>query len=141
MTNKLTEVMEKIIEEIVREFHKKCHESFGLGGFLTTDYGGEDVSPSWQIDDATAVNWLRTTLTTFKSSIEKEAEERGKVIGCNSLYEDGFKEGRTAALDEAIDALEGLKRASKSDVGKELDIVWNASLDAAIKILTNLKNK
>ncbi len=54
-----------------------------------------------------------------------------------SEFEVGFKEGRTAALDEAIGAIKTIDFEKVSDDGHTLLI----SKPAAIKILTNLKEK
>ncbi len=98
----------------------------------------------------TTKDWLRTTLTTFKSSIEKEVYGREETVYATGLRT-GRKEGRTAALDEAIVTLSaektGLGTANdmleQDPTDKEIAFIsgHDAAINAAIKILTNLKEK
>ncbi len=113
------------IDEIVREFEDKCE--YGKNQPFAIDYMDE-ILP--QIKD-----WLRTTLTTYHSNLIQEAEERGRMAGkvkeFHLAYPEGFKEGRTQAIQEAIEKLHYANRY-------ELDGKWNAARDEDIKILQDL---
>ena len=113
------------IERIVREFESKLHLSFGLGGFLTTDYSGENTEvPIWDMDEDTAKKWLRDTLTTFKAHIEAALLEEiatkveaGKDTdrinsGSEARYREGL--GFNSAKDEDL----AIITTRKEQIGK-----------------------
>lgn len=69
----------QIIEEAVAIYRKRANESFAKGGFLTTDYPGENGVNHWCIDPESVESFLRSALSqAMKTAVDEVTPEKEK---------------------------------------------------------------
>lgn len=66
------------------EFDEKAEASFASGGFLVTDYPGENGVNHWCIDPLSIKDFIKQAIQTREREISEEVE---KIDGQDRLYE------------------------------------------------------
>lgn len=99
--------------KLLNEFREKANESFAKGGFLTTDYPGEDGVNKCELDPIAIYKWIEQALQQHGESERKEADELVKAIhlyntdaikALESEYKRGYEDGEKSRDQEVWEA-------------------------------------
>ena len=77
--------------KLLNEFREKANESFAKGGFLTTDYPGEDGVNKCELDPIAIYKWIEQALQQHGESEYKRGYEDGEKSRDQEVWEAGSK--------------------------------------------------